>query len=164
MRLHFGFYTQDAYAFCYTGEGAIINSDFLNGVQTLDAIQKIMDYLEEKGWGKRVTTYHLRDWLISRQRYWGPPIPMIFCGHCEKKKTGEKNDMPGWWSVPENELPVVLPRIDDYRPGDDGVAPLAKHKEFYHVKCPHCGNVARRETDVSDTFLDSSWYFLRYPS
>lgn len=145
-------------------EGTMIHSGFLDGMDIHKATVKIMDYLEEKGWGKRVTTYHLRDWLISRQRYWGPPIPMIFCEHCVKGKLGQRKDMPGWWSVPENELPVVLPRIEDYRPGDDGVAPLAKHKEFYHVKCPHCGGEARRETDVSDTFLDSSWYFLRYPS
>jgi leucyl-tRNA synthetase len=144
-------------------EGTMINSGFLDGLNIHDATEKIMDHLEEKKWGKRVTTYHLRDWLISRQRYWGPPIPMIFCEHCEKKKFGERKDMPGWWSVPESELPVMLPRIEDYRPGDDGVAPLAKHKEFYHAKCPHCQKEARRETDVSDTFLDSAWYFLRYP-
>jgi leucyl-tRNA synthetase len=144
--------------------GTMINSGFLDGMDIHKATVKIMDYLEEKGWGKRVTTYHLRDWLISRQRYWGPPIPMIFCEHCKQGELGERKGMPGWWSVPERELPVVLPRIEDYRPGDDGVAPLAKHKEFYHVKCPHCGKEARRETDVSDTFLDSAWYFLRYPS
>jgi len=133
-------------------DGVMVNSGFLDGASIHDAIPKMMDYLEEKGWGKRVTTYHLRDWLISRQRYWGPPIPMIHCPTC------------GWQPVPEKDLPVVLPRIDDYKPGDDGVAPLAKHKDFYNVACPKCGQAARRETDVSDTFLDSSWYFLRYPS
>lgn len=108
--------------------------------------------LTKKVFGEPVTTYHLRDWLISRQRYWGPPIPMINCSQC------------GWQPVPEKDLPVILPRIEDYKPGDDGVAPLAKHKEFYETKCPGCGGKAVRETDVSDTFLDSSWYFLRYPS
>ncbi len=145
-------------------EGKMINSGFLNGLGVSEAIEKIMEYLEEKGWGKRTMTYHLRDWIISRQRYWGPPIPMIFCEHCEKEKKGERTEMPGWWTVPEDQLPVVLPRIEDYKPGDDGVSPLAKHKEFYNVSCPHCGKPARRETDVSDTFLDSSWYFFRYPS
>jgi leucyl-tRNA synthetase len=179
--------------------GTMINSGFLNGMDIHKATVKIMDYLEEKGWGKRVTTYHLRDWLISRQRYWGPPIPMIYCQSCADQKRswfttdeakslesgimnhesrGKQNEkdhnslfmihdsspMAGWYPVSEDQLPVFLPRIEDYRPGNDGVAPLAKHKEFYHVKCPHCGSQARRETDVSDTFLDSSWYFLRYPS
>jgi leucyl-tRNA synthetase len=177
--------------------GIMINSGFLDGMDVRKATQKIMDHLEEKGWGKRATTYHLRDWLISRQRYWGPPIPMIFCQTCagrkhswftgkeaesresrimntESGKTQKTSDsrfssqysqsMAGWYPVPEDELPVKLPRIEDYKPGDDGVAPLAKHKEFYHVKCPYCGAQARRETDVSDTFLDSSWYFLRYPN
>ena len=118
----------------------------------------------EKGWGKKQTNYHLRDWLISRQRYWGPPIPMIFCEKCAKDGKGERKDMQGWYSVPEKDLPLELPYIKDYKPGDDGIAPLAKHKEFYEVNCPGCGNKARRETDVSDTFLDSAWYFLRYPS
>ncbi len=144
--------------------GTMVNSKFLDGMEFDAALQKTMDYIEEKGWGKRVVTYHLRDWLISRQRYWGPPIPMIFCESCKKNGKGQRKDMPGWYSVPEKELPVVLPRIDDYKPGDDGVAPLAKHKEFYETKCPGCAGNAVRETDVSDTFLDSSWYFLRYSS
>jgi leucyl-tRNA synthetase len=144
--------------------GTMIASDFLNGKSIQDAIALMMDHLEKKGWGKRVTTYHLRDWLISRQRYWGPPIPMIKCVTCEKSGKGEREDMPGWYTVPDNELPVTLPHIEDYKPGDDGIAPLAKHKEFYECTCPGCGGKATRETDVSDTFLDSSWYFLRYPS
>jgi leucyl-tRNA synthetase len=145
-------------------EGIMVNSQFLDGLDIHEATAKMMNYLEAKGSGKRVTTFHLRDWLISRQRYWGPPIPMIFCKTCAKNNKGERTDMPGWYSVPENDLPVLLPRIEDYKPGDDGIAPLAKHKEFYEVKCPGCGKDAVRETDVSDTFLDSSWYFLRYPS
>jgi leucyl-tRNA synthetase len=145
-------------------EGVMVNSDFLNGMDIHNATEKIMDHLMKKGWGKREVIYHLRDWLISRQRYWGPPIPMIHCDACEKIGEGERPDMPGWWTVPVSQLPVVLPRIADYKPGTDGIAPLAKHKEFYETKCPGCGMVATRETDVSDTFLDSSWYFLRYPS
>ncbi len=126
--------------------------------------EKLWQTIPKNGWGNIHVNYHLRDWLISRQRYWGPPIPMIFCEACAGEKKGERKDMLGWYSVPENELPVLLPRIPDYKPGDDGIAPLGKHKEFYHVACPGCGRQARRETDVSDTFLDSSWYFLRYPS
>jgi leucyl-tRNA synthetase len=145
-------------------EGVMTNSEFLDGMDIQKAISAMMDHFEKKKWGKRVTTYHLRDWLISRQRYWGPPIPMIRCDSCLAQKKGERQDMPGWWAVPDDQLPVLLPRIDDYKPGDDGVAPLAKHKEFYEVDCPGCGKKAKRETDVSDTFLDSSWYFLRYPS
>ena len=144
--------------------GTMVNSEFLNDLPFEKGLQATMDFVEKKGWGKRVSTYHLRDWLISRQRYWGPPIPMIYCEKCADGKKGEQLDMPGWYSVPEKDLPVVLPRIEDYKPGDDGIAPLAKHKEFFNVACPSCGANARRETDVSDTFLDSSWYFLRYPS
>jgi leucyl-tRNA synthetase len=144
--------------------GILMNSGFLNGMDIYEASEKIMDYLEEKGWGKRVTIYHLRDWLISRQRYWGPPIPMIFCKKCAADGKGPRKDMPGYYPVSESELPVLLPRIEDYKPGNDGAAPLAKHKEFYETKCPGCKGKAVRETEVSDTFLDSSWYFLRYPS
>ncbi len=150
-------------------EGIMMNSGFLNGMDIHKATAAMMDHMEKMGWGKRVSTYHLRDWLISRQRYWGPPIPMIFCKYCFTKgitysEESAFSDMAGWFPVPNGQLPVLLPRIEDYRPGDDSIAPLAKHTEFYEVKCPHCGGDARRETDVSDTFLDSSWYFLRYPS
>lgn len=144
--------------------GVMINSDFLNGLEIHEATQKMMNRLEKEGWGKRATAYHLRDWLISRQRYWGPPIPMIFCENCKAQGRGERQEMPGWWTVPEKDLPVLLPRIEDYKPGDDGVPPLAKHKEFYETSCPGCRSKAVRETEVSDTFLDSSWYFLKYPS
>lgn len=146
----------------FEGEGQVINSDFLDGMESAQAMKKIMDYLEEKGWGKRETTYHLRDWLISRQRYWGAPIPMIYCPACAEASSGKGN--AGWFPVPEKQLPVLLPEIDDYKPKGDGGGPLASHPEFYEVTCPECGGPARRETDVSDTFLDSSWYFLRYPS
>jgi len=151
------------YQFCMV-EGTVVNSKFLNGLERHVAGEKMMDYIEKNGWGKRVTTYHLRDWLLSRQRYWGPPIPMIHCESCEKNGKGERSDMPGWYTVPNEDLPIMLPNIKDYKPGDDGVAPLAKHKEFYETVCPGCSKKAVRETDVSDTFLDSSWYFLRYPS
>ena len=120
--------------------------------------------IEEEGWGKKFTNYHLRDWLISRQRYWGPPIPMIFCESCHANSKGERGEMPGWYAVSESDLPVELPYIEDYRPRGIGVSPLARDLSFYKVKCPGCGKEARRETDVSDTFLDSAWYFLRYPS
>jgi leucyl-tRNA synthetase len=106
--------------------------------------------------------YRLRDWLISRQRYWGPPIPMIFCDACAKAGKGEQGDMPGWYAVPEKDLPVLLPNVKDFRPQGKGESPLASHKEFYETTCPGCGGAARRETDVSDTFLDSAWYYLRY--
>ncbi|MFH0750150.1 MAG: class I tRNA ligase family protein [Candidatus Gottesmanbacteria bacterium] len=135
----------------------------------LDIVKKdpdptLWERIEKEGWGKRTTKYHLRDWTISRQRYWGAPIPMIYCETCAKAKIGEQLSMPGWYAVPEKDLPVLLPDIDDYKPRDDGVGPLAKHKEFYETICPHCGAKAKRETDVCDTFLDSSWYYLRYPS
>ncbi len=133
-------------------EGKMVNSDFLNGMDIHKATTAIMDHLEEKGWGKRVTSYHLRDWLISRQRYWGPPIPMVYCEKCE------------WQPVPDDQLPVLLPDVKDWKPLGSGVSPLANHPEFYETTCPNCQGKARRETDVSDTFLDSAWYFFRYIS
>lgn len=107
---------------------------------------------QENNLGKIQTNYHLRDWLVSRQRYWGAPIPMIYCDKCK------------WNPVPEKDLPVLLPSISDYKPEGTGRGPLANHPDFYKVKCPNCGGEAARETDVMDTFVDSSWYFLRYPS
>ncbi len=133
-------------------EGVMVNSDFLNGMDIKKATKVIMDYLEEKGWGKKVVHYRLRDWLISRQRYWGPPIPMINCKKC------------GWQPVPDKDLPVLLPEVEDWKPKGEGVSPLAAVESFVKTTCPKCKGSARRETDVSDTFLDSSWYFLRYPS
>ena len=109
-------------------------------------------YLAGKGVAQAKVNYRLRDWCISRQRYWGPPIPIIYCDAC------------GIVRVPEADLPVVLPEIDDFRPDASGVSPLARVESFYHATCPQCGGKARRETDVSDNFLDSAWYFLRYPS
>ncbi|PIP87803.1 leucine--tRNA ligase [Candidatus Beckwithbacteria bacterium CG22_combo_CG10-13_8_21_14_all_01_47_9] len=132
-------------------KGTFVNSEFLNGLDFEEGLQKTMDYFEEKGWGKRVVTFRLRDWCISRQRYWGSPIPMIFCKNC------------GWY--PEENLPVKLPYLKNFKPTDDGKPPLERaEKSWLFTKCPKCGGQAKRETEVSDTFLDSSWYFLRYPS
>jgi leucyl-tRNA synthetase len=129
-----------------------VNSGPFDGVSTEEAKAKVTAWLAGKGAGEGKTLYRLHDWCISRQRYWGPPIPIIYCDAC------------GPQPVPEKDLPVRLPVIEDFRPDDSGVSPLARHKEWYHVPCPKCGKEGRRETDVSDTFLDSAWYFLRYPS
>ncbi len=131
-------------------EGTMINSGFLDGMDIRKASEKIMDFMEQKGYGSRQTTFRLRDWLISRQRYWGPPIPLIYCESC------------AWQPVPEEDLPVLLPPLDDWKPTGTGKGPLAKLENWINTKCPACGGDARRESDVSDSFLDSSWYFLRY--
>lgn len=131
-------------------EGVMINSDFLDGLDIHEATKKIMDYLEEKGWGTRVVNYRIRDWGVSRQRYWGVPIPIIHCTTC------------GAVPVPDAQLPVRLPEVDDYLPAGDGRSPLAKVESFVHTPCPQCGGAAQRETDTLDTFVDSSWYYLRY--
>ena len=130
----------------YVGEGWLFNSGKFDGMDSEEAKWKITEFVK----GERKTNFRLRDWLISRQRYWGPPIPMINCDDC------------GWQPVPDKDLPVKLPFVKDFRPTGSGVSPLASVKSFYKVKCPKCGKGARRETDVSDTFLDSSWYFFRY--
>ncbi|MEX0621377.1 MAG: leucine--tRNA ligase [Candidatus Woykebacteria bacterium] len=152
----------------YVGEGKLVNSGQFNGLNSQEAIDTMSDYIEKNKFGRKTVNYHLRDWLISRQRYWGPPIPMIFCALCAKKGDGEKAKdrvvHPGWYAVPEKDLPVRLPHLENYQPKGRGVSPLATMPDFVSVKCPKCGKTARRETDVSDTFLDSSWYFLRYPS
>lgn len=160
-------------------EGTMVNSEFLDGMNIHEATEKIMDYMEKKGWGKREANYHLRDWLISRQRYWGPPIPMIYCERCANKgdswfTTSEAKErqaiqnsgkeMAGWYPVGEKDLPVKLPYVEKYKPMGTGKAPLANYPDFYETKCPACGQCAKRETDVSDTFLDSAWYFFRYTS
>ncbi|HLZ46872.1 MAG TPA: leucine--tRNA ligase [Gemmatimonadales bacterium] len=132
--------------------GVLMNSGPFDGTRCLDGARKIVAWLEERGLATPRVQYRLHDWCISRQRYWGPPIPIIYCEKC------------GVVPVPEKDLPVALPYIEDFRPDDTGVSPLARHEEWYFVKCPQCGAKARRETDVSDTFLDSAWYHLRYPS
>lgn len=130
-------------------KGTFINSEFLNGMDFEEGLQKTMDYFEEKGWGKRVISYHIRDWLISRQRYWGCPIPMIYCEKCN------------WNPVPEDQLPVLLPTDVDFLP--HGESPIATSKTFQKdVVCPSCGKPAKREVDTMDTYVDSSWYFLRF--
>ncbi|HKR99343.1 MAG TPA: leucine--tRNA ligase [Candidatus Dormibacteraeota bacterium] len=136
----------------YTGEGPLLNSGELDGVPSQQARGRIIEALQSRRRGEPSVQYKLRDWLISRQRYWGPPIPIIHC----------PNDGPV--AVPEDDLPVLLPHVEDFRPRGTGVSPLASVEEWVNVPCPKCGEPARRETDVSDTFLDSSWYFLRYPS
>ena len=132
----------------YEGDGAMVNSGSFNGRQNREAIPAIIDYLEEKGIGKRKVNYRLRDWGISRQRYWGAPIPIIYCDAC------------GVVPVPYEDLPVVLPA--DLQVQMVGKSPLAEYPEFYAVDCPKCKKKARRETDTMDTFVESSWYFLRY--
>jgi leucyl-tRNA synthetase len=133
-------------------QGLLANSGQFDGLTVPDAKRAITQWLEQSGSGKSVIQYRLHDWCISRQRYWGPPIPVIYC------------DEHGAVPVPEKDLPVLLPLIDDFMPDDSGVSPLARHEEWYYTPCPTCGKKSRRETDVSDTFLDSSWYYLRYPS
>jgi leucyl-tRNA synthetase len=135
-----------------TGGYRLVNSGEFDGLRSDEARHAITRWLEAKGIGKGVIQYRLHDWCISRQRYWGPPIPIIYCE--------EHGAVP----VPESDLPVVLPPIEDFRPDDSGISPLARHEEWYYVPCPVCGKRSRRETDVSDTFLDSAWYYLRYPS
>lgn len=131
---------------------ALVNSGAFDGVPTTEAHKRIADWLEEHGIGQRTVRYRLRDWLISRQRYWGPPIPIVYC------------DMCGTVPVPEEQLPVVLPEVAEYQPTGTGMSPLATDEAFVHTTCPECGSPAQRETDVSDNFLDSAWYFLRYAS
>jgi len=133
-------------------DGTLMQSAPFDGMSCDRAAREIVEWLERSGGARREVQYRLHDWCISRQRYWGPPIPIIHCGAC------------GPVAVPDEDLPVELPFVEDFKPDDSGVSPLARHAEWYHVPCPQCGAAARRETDVSDTFLDSSWYFLRYPS
>jgi leucyl-tRNA synthetase len=139
-------------AYTDNDQGILVNSGEFNGMSVPEAKRAITRWLTERGAGKAVVNYRLHDWCISRQRYWGPPIPIIYC------------DQHGAVPVPEKDLPVELPVIDDFQPDDSGVSPLARHEEWYYTPCPVCGKRSRRETDVSDTFLDSAWYYLRYPS
>jgi leucyl-tRNA synthetase len=136
----------------WTGEGLMVASADLDGTPSQEGRSRVIERLEELGRGHATVQFRLRDWLISRQRYWGPPIPIIHCPTC------------GPVGVPESELPVLLPDVEDFKPIGTGRSPLASVEEWVNVPCPTCGGPARRETDVSDTFLDSSWYFLRYPS
>ncbi|HEX5798272.1 MAG TPA: leucine--tRNA ligase, partial [Candidatus Saccharimonadales bacterium] len=130
--------------------GTMINSDFLNGMDIHKATQKVMDYMEEKGMGKRKISYRLRDWIFSRQHYWGEPIPIIHC------------PADGAVAVPDKDLPVVLPEVKNYEPTDTGESPLASVEEWVNTKCPKCGKAAKRETDTMPNWAGSSWYYLRY--
>ncbi len=134
----------------YDHEGVMVNSGPFDGVRSPESIERVTAWLEEQGKGSAAVTYRLRDWLISRQRYWGAPIPIIYC-----PEHGEV-------AVPDDQLPVILPDDVDFQPG--GESPLARHPTFVHTTCPICGEPARRDTDTMDTFVDSSWYFFRYCS
>jgi leucyl-tRNA synthetase len=141
--------TSDDEAFVsHSGQERLVNSGQFTGMTAPDAIRAITEWLAERGLGRPAVNYRLRDWLISRQRYWGAPIPIVYCEQC------------GMVPVPEDQLPVLLPEIEDYAP--KGKPPLAASEEFVNTTCPGCGGPARRETDTMDTFVDSSWYFLRY--
>lgn len=135
----------------YTGEGKRINSDFLNGIENKEeAIKVMLKYLKEHNLGREKVNYRLKDWVFSRQRFWGEPIPMVYCEKC------------GWQPIPESELPLLLPDVAEYEPTDNGESPLAKIKEFVDTTCPCCHGYARRETDTMPNWAGSSWYFLRY--
>ena len=137
-------------AFTDVATGVLINSGFLNGLQVKDAKEKMIEFLEEKGIGKAKVNYKLRDWVFSRQRYWGEPIPIIHCDKC------------GYVPLDESELPLMLPEVESYMPTDNGESPLAAMTDWVNVKCPCCGGPAKRETDTMPQWAGSSWYFLRY--
>lgn len=134
----------------YTGDGTLINSDFLNGLSVEQAKEKMFDWLKTENIGHAKTNFKLRDWVFSRQRYWGEPIPIVHCEKC------------GYVPVPEDELPLKLPEIKDFEPTAEGESPLARHPEWYNTTCPHCGGKAKRETDTMPQWAGSSWYYLRY--
>ncbi len=135
----------------YTEDGIMVNSDFLNGMDNKkDSIEKMINYLQEKGIGRSKTNYKLQDWVFTRQRFWGEPIPLINCPEC------------GWVPVPEEDLPVLLPNVAEYEPTDDGESPLARISDFVNTTCPCCGKPAKRETDTMPNWAGSSWYWLRY--
>ena len=136
------------YTECATGK--LVNSGFLDGMSVEDAKKAIQEWLAERNLGERKTNYKLRDWVFSRQRYWGEPIPIVHCDKC------------GYVPIPESELPLVLPNVDSYEPTDNGESPLAKMTDWVNTTCPHCGGPAHRETDTMPQWAGSSWYFLRY--
>ncbi|MBQ1537215.1 MAG: leucine--tRNA ligase, partial [Ruminococcus sp.] len=139
---------KEAFTDCETG--VMVNSGFLNGMQVEEAKKAIVEFLENKGIGHKKTNFKLRDWLFSRQRYWGEPIPLVYCEHC------------GWVPIPEDQLPLTLPEIDNYKPADDGSSALARATDWIHTTCPKCGAPAEREIDTMPNWAGSSWYFLRY--
>ena len=137
-------------AFTDVATGVLINSDFLNGLEVKDAKEKMISFLEEKGIGQAKTNYKLRDWVFSRQRYWGEPIPIVHCDKC------------GYVPIDESELPLLLPEVESYMPTDNGESPLAAMTDWVNTTCPYCGGPAKRETDTMPQWAGSSWYFLRY--
>ena len=140
----------DKEAFTDVETGILINSGFLNDLPVVEAKKKVINFLEEHHIGKKQVNYKLRDWVFSRQRYWGEPIPMVYCEKC------------GWVPIPEEELPLKLPEVEDYEPSENGESPLARHAEWVNTTCPHCGGTAKRETDTMPQWAGSSWYYLRY--
>mgnify|MGYP004595781785 FL=1 len=134
----------------YTGDGVHVNSGVLDGLGKDEAISKMISYLEENKIGKKTINYRLQDWVFSRQRFWGEPIPMVYCEDC------------GWVPVPEEELPLVLPDVSSYEPTDNGESPLSTLSDWVNTPCPHCGKMAKRETDTMPNWAGSSWYWIRY--
>ena len=137
-------------AYTDVNSGVMINSGFLTGMQVKDAIKKMIEYVEQKGIGSKKVNFKLRDWVFSRQRYWGEPIPLVHCEKC------------GWVALNEKDLPLTLPEVENYEPTDNGESPLSKMEEWINTTCPKCGGHARRETDTMPQWAGSSWYFLRY--
>ncbi len=137
-------------AFTDVATGKLINSGFLNGLEVQDAKKKVIEYLEQNHIGIKKVNYKLRDWVFSRQRYWGEPIPMVYCEDC------------GWVPLDEKDLPLRLPEVEEFTPGENGESPLAKQTDWINTTCPHCGKPAKRETDTMPQWAGSSWYFLRY--
>ncbi len=138
-------------AFTDIQSGTMVNSGFLNGLSVEEAKKAIVEWLDEQGIGHKKVNYKLRDWVFSRQRYWGEPIPMVYCEHCG-----------GWVPLPEDQLPLLLPEVESYEPGEDGESPLAAITDWVNTTCPVCGGPAKRETDTMPQWAGSSWYFLRY--
>ena len=137
-------------AYSDKSDGYLINSDFLNGLSVKEAIDKMIKFLEDKNIGTKKVNYKLRDWVFSRQRYWGEPIPMVYCEKC------------GWVPLDEKDLPLLLPEVEEFKPGENGESPLAALDSWIKTTCPHCGGTANRETDTMPQWAGSSWYFLRY--
>ena len=137
-------------AFTDVATGKLINSDFLNGLEVAEAKKAVIKYLEDNHIGTKKVNYKLRDWVFSRQRYWGEPIPMVYCEDC------------GWVPLNEKDLPLRLPEVEEFTPGENGESPLAKQTDWINTTCPHCGKPAKRETDTMPQWAGSSWYFLRY--
>lgn len=171
-------------AYTQADEGKIVNSPLIEGMKSGIAIERMIKWLEDKGIGERASSYHLRDWIFSRQHYWGEPIPMVFCYKCKEKlinwsdirfqekikKYTENNKVsieilknnPGWYPITDEGLPLVLPEVEAYEPTDDGKSPLSKIRSFVKCYCPVCGGRAERETDTMPNWAGSDWYFLRY--